>query len=153
TNTKAPPSGDLVEDCRIMLRFALKEANAVPDELRSEIKELDEFMINHRLPPISALPAELVPKPREEASGEQASDMIILPPTDLIIKVHSGLSKVVAPATALSLQTSEPPPGRHRFLGGMPLIVKLASLMALLFAIGFVVTVIPTVEMKLKPQS
>jgi hypothetical protein len=59
---------------------------------------------------------------------------------DLLIKIHQGLSKVVAPATALSLQMSEPPPNRHRFLGGTPLIVKLAAAVATLSAIAFVLS-------------
>lgn len=59
---------------------------------------------------------------------------------ELALKVHGELSKVVAPATALSLHTTEPPPGKRGFLGGMPLVVKWAAIIALISAVGFVIS-------------
>ena len=132
---------DLLSDCQIMLRFALKEAIPVPDDLLHEIAQLDQTLVKLGLPTISAMPRKLfssdqIPGPTDPA----------VMPNELLLKVHSALSLVVAPATALTLQISEPPPGKHRFLGGLPMLVKAASWTALACAFGFVFTSLPSAK-------
>ncbi|REG59311.1 hypothetical protein B0G80_2047 [Paraburkholderia sp. BL6669N2] len=60
--------------------------------------------------------------------------------TELVLRVQAELSLAIAPATAVSLLTSEPPPGRHKLLGGMPLLVKWAAGAALCSALVFAIT-------------
>jgi hypothetical protein len=141
--SSAPDSPDLLSDCQIMLRFALKEGLPVPDELRHDVAELDQDLVKMNLAPISAMPAALL-----ESGGSSTTPSMF--PSELLLKVHGALSRVVAPATALTLQVSEPPPGKHRFLGGLPVLVKLASWVALGCAVGFVGTSIPSATEKVK---
>jgi hypothetical protein len=138
----SPPNEgkDLLDDCRVMLRFALKEGLNVSEDLQKDIARLDELVKAHDLPPISALPPSVI-----DGSNPAAPPATL---TELVLKVHEALSRVIVPATALTLQVSEPPPGKHRFLGGMPVLVKLATLFSLLFAAGFVLTSIPAVTEK-----
>ncbi len=164
-NTGVP---DLVSACRLMLRFARKSGTDLSPKLERQIAQLDSTLKHLKLPPVTDIPAVLVsdrhPATEEEsppdksrpsnlsgaagalpgatslAAPEEAAAEAnpLLSGTELILEVHGELSRVVAPATAMSLQSSEPPPGKHRFLGGMPLIVKAAAIVALLSAIGFV---------------
>lgn len=60
---------------------------------------------------------------------------------ELVLRVHAGLTKLVAPATPETLRATQPPPGRQRLLGGMPLIVKGTIYAALVCLLGFLVTV------------
>jgi hypothetical protein len=137
---------DLLSDCRLMLKFARKEARSIPTELTSDIARLDSVLKHLGLPSVSTVPEKLIPDiEKPEAEGAAAP----LSPTELILKIHAALSQIVAPATAQSLQVSEPPPGRHRFLGGMPLLVKIAAWVAIVSAVGFVMTSIPVAKQKL----
>lgn len=140
--TDSTPNGgmDLLDDCRVMLRFALKEGVTVTEDLQKDVARLDELLKAHELPPISALPPAVID------GVDPAAPAATL--TELVLKVHTALSRVIVPATSLTLQVSEPPPGKHRFLGGMPVLVKLATLVSLLFAFGFVLTSIPAVTEK-----
>ena len=158
---------DFVSDCRVMLRFARKNGAEVSPQLERQIARLDSILKANKLSPVTDIPALLVSdvpaqpdathqKQEPPPAGVQVTPTLGgIPPspsaawpvskpplssTELILEVHRELSRVIAPATALSLQSSEPPPGRHRFLGGMPLIVKAAAVAALLTAAGFVVT-------------
>jgi mannitol-specific phosphotransferase system IIBC component len=54
--------------------------------------------------------------------------------------VHGALSKLVAPATALTLRATEALPGKKSVLSRMPLIVQFAAVAAVISAIGFVVS-------------
>lgn len=143
-----PPLGlDLLGDCRLMLRFALKEALDIPEEIRKDVSRLDQLLKSLGLPPLSNVPASLIGRQNAfpgsiDATQNPSSqtELVGLEAIDLLIKMHQGLSKVVAPATALSLQMSEPPPNRHRFLGGTPPIVKLAALVATVSAVAFVLS-------------
>ena len=137
---------DLLSDCRLMLKFARKEARTIPAELTSDIARLDSILKHLGLPSVSTVPQKLIPD-IEKAEAEGAT--VQLSPTELVLKIHGALSQVVAPATAQSLQVSEPPPGRHRFLGGMPLLVKIAAWVAIVSALGFVMTSIPVAKQKL----
>jgi hypothetical protein len=67
-----------------------------------------------------------------EASG--------LSPEEVILEVHSRLSMLIAPTTALSLQTSEPPAGKNHIFGGMPPLVQYVIVIAFFSALGFVVS-------------
>lgn len=129
---------DFVSDCRLMLRFARKNGTDLPPELEHEIAQLDLILKPLKLPPVSDIPPVLV---SDIGLGGPAGTAAVDPSrstTELILRVHAELSKVITPATALSLQTTEPPPTGHRFFGGMPLVVKAAAVAALIFAFGFV---------------
>lgn len=250
-DTPDPTTPDLISDCRLMLRYARRNALAIPSNLRREVAQLDGLLIALGLAPVSDLPRKLVaqalptnlqqtptdgavtatvpsladptkpsassvvpptvasatdssaasqqvaanpatptelnsettsvlpgaakdtgssnapvsaavsgqpfdspgtatPGQAAPASADSPVQQLVKPPeptgrepqstTELVLNVHEELSNIISPATALSLQTSEPPPGRHRFLGGMPLIVKWAAILALVSALCFVVT-------------
>lgn len=124
---------DFLADCRLMLRFARRAGADVPPDLEHQVALLDAVLKHQGLPPISDVPVELIP-------DENGDSISLLAPPEMVLKLHRDLSAVVAPATALSLQTSEPPPGRHTFVGGMPLVVKWAAAISLLSAIGFVIS-------------
>ena len=97
-------------------------------------KKTELLVVTHAEDPVQPNPA---------VGQEEVVDTSValsLSNTELILQVHEDLSRVVAPATALSLQTSEPPPGRHRFLGGMPLVVKAAAVVAIVNAVVFVIS-------------
>ena len=135
--TAAVPTPDLLSDCRLMLRYARKTAIDLPPTLVRDVARLDATLVKLRLVPVSDIDQALI-----GAGGPAATvatdDIVSI--SELVLRVHEELSKVIAPATALSLQTSEPPPGRHRFLGGMPLVVKAAALAALANAVAFVIS-------------
>jgi hypothetical protein len=126
-----------LSDCRLMLRFALKTGLDIPQAVVEDIAKLDARLEQAGCRPIADIELKAGSEPASETPAAERMK------TELVIRVHKELSKVIAPATALSLQTSEPPPGRHRFLGGMPLVVKAANFAALVCAIGFVLTAAP----------
>jgi hypothetical protein len=136
---------DLLGDCQIMLRFALKEGLLIPDDVRRQIALLDQVLVKLNLPTISAMPRTLINDAQAPALPGPAEL-----PSELLLSVHGALSRIVAPATALTLQVSEPPPGKHRFLGGLPILVSAASWTALICAMGFVATSIPTTTKRLE---
>jgi hypothetical protein len=140
---------DLLSDCRVMLKFARREARVIPAELSADIARLDVALKHLNLPTVSTIPEELIPDIEKAGAQSQAS----LSPTELILKIHGALSQIVGPATALSLQVSEPPPGPHQFLGGMPRLVKFAAWAAVISAIGFVMTSIPAAKEKLETMA
>ncbi len=170
-----PYSPDFLADCRLMLRFALKEAYDIPPDLRRDIAALDLRLVQADLRPISSVSPRfseldaahaklaetdrIPPGPMQDAEHSQGkataaatagsggtkangeATQTPLSSTELLLKIHSALAKIVAPATPLSLVVSEPPPGRRRWLlSGTPLVVKLAAFAALFFAVGFVVS-------------
>lgn len=120
---------DFLSDCRLMLRFARKNGSDLQAELERQIALLDHLLATHRLPPVSDVPAALF-DPMPEGAAPADTRFSAASATELVLQVHRALSTVIAPATAVSLQTSEPPPGRMRLWGGMPLVVKLAMVMA-----------------------
>ena len=146
----SPPG--LVSDCRLMLRYALKDAFELPVELIEQIAQLDVLLKQSGFAPISDIDERLVFGDRSLAVDALAGRLFpervgsgCSPPDSYdavarILMVHAGLSKVIAPASALTLQASEPPTGKHRFFGGMPLIVKAAALASFVSALLFVVT-------------
>ena len=135
--TAAVPTPDLLSDCRLMLRYARKTAIDLPATLVRDVARLDATLVKLKLVPVSDIDQALIGA-GGSAPPAAADDIVSI--SELVLRVHEELSKVIAPATALSLQTSEPPPGRHRFLGGMPLVVKAAALAALANAVAFVIS-------------
>ena len=140
-------NGDLISDCRIMLRFARKTGADLSPQLEQQIARLDALLDESSQRTISDIPPAVATKrigPTVPVipGAEQPAAPAPMPEsgTELILEVHGALSRVIAPATAMSLQSSEPAPGRHRFFGGMPLVVKAAALAAIICAIGFVVS-------------
>ena len=63
-----------------------------------------------------------------------------LTPEEVVLDVHSKLSLLIAPTTALSLQTSEPPAGKRHIFGGMPPIVQYVIVIAFVSATGFAIS-------------
>lgn len=63
---------------------------------------------------------------------------------DLLLRVHAGLTRLVAPATPETLRATQPPPGPQRLLGGMPLIIKGTILAAIICLLGFLASVAKT---------
>ena len=139
TNTQSENSAaapDFLSDCRLMLRFARKNGTDLTPELAQEIARLDSIVAAQNLLPISDIPPALVLASDTSTGKEPPS----LSAEELILKVHEGLSRIVAPATALSLHTTEPPSGKRGLLGGMPVVVRWAAVIALISAVGFVIS-------------
>jgi hypothetical protein len=141
------PLQDFVSDCRLMLRFARKNGTDLSPELEHEIAQLDSILKQLKLSPVSDIDPVLVSDSLlpagdgpliQPAAADYAAAAPARSVTELILRVHGELSKVITPATALSLQTTEPPSTGHTFFGGMPLVVKAAAVAALLCAVGFV---------------
>jgi hypothetical protein len=147
-NSEGVSGAGYLSDCRLMLRFALKTALDIPQALVDDIAKLDLLLEKTGQRAIAD-----IGWPRATTTADDATARPDMPATELIITVHKELSKVIAPATALSLQTSEPPPGRHRFLGGMPLVVKAANFAALVCAVGFVLTAAPIAREAVKEMA
>jgi len=155
---------DFLSDCRIMLRFARRSGASLAPELQREIAQLDRLLIGLKEDPISNIPGNILlsgatstgvgkaPEITERDVALVAPATEIQPPpstSELILKVHEALAKLIAPATPLSLQLSEPPPGRSTIFGGMPKIVKWAAVIATISAFGFVVSAGVIAKMKL----
>ena len=98
--------------------------------------------------------AEAVPEDTTDDSTPDAADEVAVPasppsppahdlrspgltPEEVVLDVHSKLSLLIAPTTALSLQTSEPPAGKRHIFGGMPPLVQYVIVIAFFSAIGF----------------
>lgn len=131
---------DLLDDCRLMLQFAFKESADPDQSLQNDIALLDALLYQIPLPTISEVPPSLLGlaiENRKNDSGPMDRAKIV----ELVLKVHAGLSALVAPATPETLRATQPPPGRQRLLGGMPLIVKGTICAALVCLLGFLLTV------------
>lgn len=156
-----PTAPDFLADCRLMLRFILKEALPIPPEVRRDIAEFDIWLVAHKQapmssvsksfvagieedeikpPPPAAAPAPVLPAAAPPAAADSGAPAVAPTPTpsERLLKIHEALSRIIAPATPLSLAVSEPAPGRRRMLGGTPLIVQLAAICALVSAGGFI---------------
>ena len=87
--------------------------------------------------PAADAPAEPAPAPVSVPVARPAPRMS---PEEVILDVHSRLSLLIAPTTALSLQTSEPPAGKRHIFGGMPPLVQYVIVIAFVSAICFVIS-------------
>lgn len=144
-------SPGLVADCRLMLSFARKNGFVLPLPLLHEIGWLDSVLRALELDPVSHMAPQLI-WPIEVGAGaplylahEPPADPDEPPPCGMtpeqvILDVHAKLSLLIAPTTALSLQTSEPPAGKRHIFGGMPPLVQVVILVAFISAICFVIS-------------
>ena len=144
-------SSGLVPDCRLMLSFARKNGFVLPLTLLHEIGWLDSVLRALEIDPVSRMPPQLVwpialtaqvplYAAHEPAANPDEPPAIGLTPEEVILDVHAKLSLLIAPTTALSLQTSEPPAGKRHIFGGMPPLVQVVILVAFISAICFVIS-------------
>jgi hypothetical protein len=119
----------LLSDCSLMLRYALDESCQIPEELVQWIGKADMLLVAAGKDPLSDTPAELL-KPQVAITSEDAID-------DILLRIHNGLSNLVAPATALSLRETDP----DVVWFGMPPIVQWAICGACLFLVWFLLAV------------
>ncbi|MCK9687040.1 hypothetical protein [Scleromatobacter humisilvae] len=141
----------LVPDCRLMLSFARKNGFVLPLPLLREIGWLDSVLKALEMDPISqvapalvwpievagAAPLYTIHDPHPDHSAPQATG---LTPEEVILDIHAKLSLLIAPTTALSLQTSEPPAGKRHIFGGMPPLVQAVIGVAFVSAVCFVIS-------------
>ena len=151
SDRRACGTPDLISDCRLMLTYARKNSFILSPVLLHEIGWLDSVLRALGIDPVSHVAPELV-WPIDLAAGaplylarEPLADPNDPPPTGLtpeeaILDIHAKLSVLIAPTTALSLQTSEPPAGKRHIFGGMPPIVQVVILVAFVSAICFVIS-------------
>ncbi len=143
-----PPPPDLLSDCRLMLSFARKNGFVLSPSLVHEIGWLDSVLCGRQIAPVSAIaPSLILPisetetaplyVARDPAVGEADPAPAGLSPEEVVLDVHSKLSVLITPTTALSLQTSEPPANRRHIFGGMPPLVQVVIVVAFISAIGF----------------
>ena len=148
--TNGAQSG-LVPDCRLMLSFARKNGFVLPLPLLHEIGWLDSVLRALEIDPVSKVAPQLIWPidvtggaplyiAREPSTDPNQPPAIGLTPEEVILDVHAKLSVLIAPTTALSLQTSEPPAGKRHIFGGMPPIVQAVILVAFVSAICFVIS-------------
>lgn len=157
-------SPGLLSDCRLMLSYARKNGFELPADLLHEISWLDGVLSMLNISPISAISTALITvltreeiakgfQPRATIPGSPAAippnppdvDVVTqaaggLSPEEMVLKIHARLSTLIAPTTALSLQTSEPPPGKVHMFGGMPPLVQNIIWVALASAFFFIVS-------------
>ena len=74
------PTGDLIEQCQLMLRFAAKEGLQTDADLRRDIARLDRILIKAKLPPISDVAPELIEAENPRQIPEPPSSSVE-PPT------------------------------------------------------------------------
>ena len=144
-------SPGLVSDCRLMLSFARKNGFVLPPSLLHQIAWLDAVLRGLEIAPVSQVASPLIwpiaaqsgpPQyvPHDDAADPGAPPPVAMVPEEVILDVHSRLSVLIAPTTALSLQTSEPPAGRRHIFGGMPPLVQVVIVVAFLSAVCFVIS-------------
>jgi hypothetical protein len=119
-----------LSDCSLMLRYALDESCQIPQALAEDIAKADALLIAAGKDPLSDIAPELL---KEEMHIAEIKD----PVEDILLRIHSGLSNLVAPATALSLRETDP---ELHWLG-MPRIVQLALIGACGFMLWFLIAV------------
>lgn len=108
------------------------QAGTPPDPVPSSLLELGETSV------VVTPPAPVPSSPEDIDVAPPAADG--LSPEEMVLKVHAELSTLIAPTTALSLQTSEPPPGKAHMFGGMPPLVQNIIWVALASAFFFIVS-------------
>jgi hypothetical protein len=153
------PGYDFLDDCRMMLRFAVKEGREPAAALRSDLAALEGLLSGQRLRSISELPeaflglvASAGPKPNTTAVGEGITPLAPVNPMELLLKVHAQLAALIAPATPETLRATQPPPGKGWF-GGIPGVVRLAMGAAVICLVGFLITVPPSPQTSNAPET
>jgi hypothetical protein len=120
----------LLSDCTLMLRYALDESLRLPQELTKNIATADVLLKGKDQDPLSDIPRELVEDSPPGGPPDKSID-------DILLEVHNALSDLVAPATPVSLRATDP----ELVWLGMPMVVKLAVVGAVIFAAVFVIFV------------
>ena len=121
-NTPAPREvKQALDEFELMLRYALAEGLDLDETTLAKIAAVQQKLIAIRNLPEGAGP-----------------DQEMLDFVKQLMDAHAALSRIIAPATPLSLAATEPT-GRLGYLGNPPLI-KWMILIAVAAAIGFVVT-------------
>jgi len=110
---------EALSEFHLMLRYALAEGFALDDSTRQAVTAVQQ-----RLVASVGMPA-----------GVEAGIVDF----GQLMAAHAALSKIIAPATPLSLKATEPAPGRLGSLRRPPLIMAMI-IVAIIAAIGFVVT-------------
>lgn len=132
---------DVLDDCRLMLSYALESGLGLPADLQSDIALLDGRLRKSGRRTVADLPdiaddppleppAIPVPGAAEPSTSTGA----------LALRIHGALSALVAPATALSLSVTAPDEGASRIFKRMPMIVRFAAVAAIASAAAFVFT-------------
>lgn len=150
------PGRDVLADCRLMLKYALESGLDLSVDLQRDLAELDDRLRKAGLPTVAALPADLPDVATLSTGVTPASSVAAEPPADppamatpsrpvastreLVLRVNLALSEVIAPATALTLVTTEPADDAFRVFARMPRIVWLATIAAIVSASLFVVS-------------
>lgn len=143
-----PPRPDLLSDCRLMLSFARKNGFVLSPSLVHEIGWLDSVLCGRQIAPVSGIATSLIQPidmqeaaplyvARDPAASPADPAPAGLSPEEVVLDVHSKLSVLITPTTALSLQTSEPPANRRHIFGGMPPLVQVVIVVAFISAVGF----------------
>jgi hypothetical protein len=70
---ESDPAGDLLDQCRIMLRFATKEGLQLDEALRADIANLDLILVHAHLVPISNVSPKLITAAEQSNDTKQAS--------------------------------------------------------------------------------
>lgn len=153
----------VVEECQLMLRFALDKGKAVPEGLAAKISQLDDCLRRANLATIAEVPVQVYetagaparvdPLPAGAAAlGEtppkanEAEPPVKFDFTATILFVHGQLSSLVAPATAQTLRVTNNRWGAKLFFN-LPGVMQLAIISAFAFAVVFA-THPPDVEFK-----
>jgi hypothetical protein len=144
---------DLLDDCRLILEFALAEGKTLGEDLVQDIAELDQILIEREMSPLSSVPPELVSMNLGDKGGSEQSgnakatgrEKIVAGSSatviGLLLNVHGALSTLISPATVRSLRATK---GERRgWLARymeVPAIVQTAIIMAFICMIGFILT-------------
>jgi hypothetical protein len=148
TKTTEPNRLDIVDDCRLMIDFALSHGKTIEPDLIKRIATLDRQLalaegtsllgkagVLHRDLPPSAAPANAPVNSSGAASPSEEATVALL------LEVHSQLSGVIAPASARSLRATHSE--RTNWLSrrmDVPSIVQAAIILAIVCLVGFILT-------------
>ncbi|MGA2903954.1 MAG: hypothetical protein ABSD98_08990 [Candidatus Korobacteraceae bacterium] len=105
-----------LEEFKVMLRYVLSEGLEMDDQTLKDVVPVQELLRASGDKPLAEVPGMI----------------------DHVMAAHSALSRIIAPATPLSLAATEPGPILG-YLGNPPLIMWMI-LIALVSAVGFLVT-------------
>jgi hypothetical protein len=130
TTAVVPGGVEVLENCRKLLRYALTESLAIPDELRRDIAVVDQTLSALSIPPLLASTAT--------PPGQTGGDFV-----EELLKVHNGLLKVVAPATLAGIE----------FMDRWPGVVRLAMFLAVVSAVIVLLTTLQTVVVASSSQA
>ena len=115
SSTNRDELGKARDEFNLMLRYVLSEGLPIDDKTRSLIAVVQQGVM------------PVVPETAAEG------------PFDTLLQAHAALSKIIAPATPLSLEATEPGPGWFASLKRPPLVRAMIGI-AIVAAVGFVAT-------------